>query len=387
MELGVLLMILAVWVGLAYIPARIADSKGRSFVGFLIGGLFCFFPALIVAMSMKKPEIRAGDIVRLSTSVQLDDGTSLPQGLAAKVLDVDVIDGEPVALVRGPSGSSHWISMTAAGGGRSKRIPRPVGGTNGLIPVAPEGPVENPPVRMVQDRSPMIDAPRALLDDTRQAPRPVPTRLPVPGPAPGLPRREHIAAWHDDPFGASAPARMRYEVARVDSRSLERRALSPALGITYDLSSWFPVPRSGEAPRAAFVLSVVLLDGSEQPTDFAVRGKSTLLLTSQRMVGVCPQGDSASGPFRAETGNVAVWTMSLEDMDQVTVARSAASEHAIVRSRQTRLPWLLLAKPRIVVDGALQPVEIHRMVDLVNDAVGRCTDERNGRATQPSPRT
>jgi hypothetical protein len=128
--MGILVLILAGWLGLAYIPARIAASKGRSFVGFYIGGLFCFFPALIVALSISKPEIGTGDIVRLSRSVQLDDGQWLPLGLAAKVLDVDVIDGEPVALVKGSSGSTHWISIAAAGGdrGRSKPTPRPGAG-------------------------------------------------------------------------------------------------------------------------------------------------------------------------------------------------------------------------------------------------------------------
>ncbi len=86
------------------------------------------------------------------------------------------------------------------------------------------------------------------------------------------------------------------------------------------------------------MLSVVLLDGSDQPETFAMRGKSTLLLTTKRLIGVCPQGETTSGAFCAEEGPVAVWTISLSALDQVTVARSATAEHAVIRSKQEHKP-------------------------------------------------
>lgn len=491
LEVIVLIGLLMVWLALAYVPARIACSKGRSFVGFYIAGLFCFFPALIVAMAVSRPNIREGDIVRVTRRVDLDGGATIPQGYATKVLDVDVIDGEPVALVKGPAGSSHWISMKAVGGGGGGRgtsgpvarvmgyivggvlfagVAYYLGGPSGMPllgggyydggmetriglalvigafvlaglkqsgrvipsvlrsavlvvllgyvllivawlaragmsgrvvvyglcaglggaaliatrlggPATIAGEVAGDRLAPLPERAPRVERHRpppaatfrmAPVEDTRQSFLGLdePTRVPAPVAA----SHDRVAAWIDDdapadPFDFAKRPRLRYEVARLNARTPGRRGTSPALGVAYDVASWFPVADPGEASRAAYVLSVVLLDGSDRPRDFVVRGKSTLLLTDQRLVGVCPEGESSQGPFRAETGNVAVWAMALDDMSPATVARSAATEHVIIRSRETHKPWLLLAKPQQVVNGALRPVGLHDMVDLVNHAV------------------
>jgi hypothetical protein len=42
-------LLLVIWVGLAFWPARVAGRKGHSFVGFFILSLFFFPLALIVA--------------------------------------------------------------------------------------------------------------------------------------------------------------------------------------------------------------------------------------------------------------------------------------------------------------------------------------------------
>lgn len=363
------------WLAFAYIPARIAASKGRSFVGFYIAGLFCFFPALIVAMAASRPNIREGDIVRVTHRVDLDEGGSIPIGHAAKVLEVDVIDGEPVVLVTGPAGSSHWISMKAVGGGAAGG--RSAGGYRSAVNAAPTATRTDraaAPTAPARPSPPPATFRMAPVEDTRNSFFGVeePTRVPAPVAAP----QSRVAAWLDDaapadPFDFANRPHLRFEVARIDARSPARRGNSTALGVAYDLSSWFPIPDDTEAAKAAYVLSVVLLDGSERPTDFAVRGKSTLLVTNQRLVGVCPEGESVRGAFRAETGNVAVWTMALDDIGPATVARSAATEHAIIRSRETSQPWLLLAKPRQVVQGALHPVGLHNVVDLVNATLSR----------------
>lgn len=44
------LLLLLVWVGLACIPGFIADSRGRSFVGYWLFGLVAFVPALVVVL-------------------------------------------------------------------------------------------------------------------------------------------------------------------------------------------------------------------------------------------------------------------------------------------------------------------------------------------------
>ena len=43
------LMILIVWIALAFWPARVAARKGHSFIGYFIFSLIFFFAALLVA--------------------------------------------------------------------------------------------------------------------------------------------------------------------------------------------------------------------------------------------------------------------------------------------------------------------------------------------------
>lgn len=43
------LFVLAVWVAIAFWPARVAGRKGHSFIGFFIFSIFFFPAALIVA--------------------------------------------------------------------------------------------------------------------------------------------------------------------------------------------------------------------------------------------------------------------------------------------------------------------------------------------------
>jgi hypothetical protein len=43
------ILIIAIWVALAFWPARVAGRKGHSFVGYFIFSLFFFPAALIVA--------------------------------------------------------------------------------------------------------------------------------------------------------------------------------------------------------------------------------------------------------------------------------------------------------------------------------------------------
>ena len=48
--IGIILFII-IWVALAFWPARVADRKGHSFIGFFIFSLF-FFPASLIAAYM-----------------------------------------------------------------------------------------------------------------------------------------------------------------------------------------------------------------------------------------------------------------------------------------------------------------------------------------------
>ena len=53
-----LVLVLALWAGLAAIPAVIADKKGYNLFGFFFFGLFFFLPALIVTLLLQ-PKVGA----------------------------------------------------------------------------------------------------------------------------------------------------------------------------------------------------------------------------------------------------------------------------------------------------------------------------------------
>jgi len=44
------LLVVVLWIGFACIPASIASSKGRTFFGYWLFGLFFFLPALVVVL-------------------------------------------------------------------------------------------------------------------------------------------------------------------------------------------------------------------------------------------------------------------------------------------------------------------------------------------------
>jgi hypothetical protein len=54
-------LFIAIWIALAFWPARVAGRKGHSFIGYFILSLFFFPLALIVAYVVKD---RAGSYVR-----------------------------------------------------------------------------------------------------------------------------------------------------------------------------------------------------------------------------------------------------------------------------------------------------------------------------------
>jgi hypothetical protein len=52
-------MVLAIWVALAFWPARVAGRKGHSFFGFFVFSLFFFPAALIVAYVVQDRRVTA----------------------------------------------------------------------------------------------------------------------------------------------------------------------------------------------------------------------------------------------------------------------------------------------------------------------------------------
>ena len=53
-------VLLIIEIGIAFIPAKIAASKGRSFGGWLLFGLLCWLPALIGSLMVSDRRMAAG---------------------------------------------------------------------------------------------------------------------------------------------------------------------------------------------------------------------------------------------------------------------------------------------------------------------------------------
>jgi hypothetical protein len=52
------ILIAIVWIAIAFWPARVADRKGHSFVGYFIFSLF-FFPAALIVAYLVPPRVAA----------------------------------------------------------------------------------------------------------------------------------------------------------------------------------------------------------------------------------------------------------------------------------------------------------------------------------------
>jgi len=69
----------------------------------LVGGL-------IARASSSSANVTPGSLVRVRRQVQLLDGTIIPEEHASMVTALDIIDGVPVAEIKGPAGGSHWVA-------------------------------------------------------------------------------------------------------------------------------------------------------------------------------------------------------------------------------------------------------------------------------------
>lgn len=144
-----------------------------------------------------------------------------------------------------------------------------------------------------------------------------------------------------------------------------RTARSSRLQLDFDQESWFPSPPAGERVRGAYLVSMALVESSTDADDKVFQGTSTLLVTDQRLAGVCPKGTSQHGRLDAASGPVVVWSVPLEEVsDPVEGTSSSGSYLSLARVGHQR-PWLLLAKPRAVDGDAFVPVDISRLAAVL----------------------
>jgi hypothetical protein len=154
------------------------------------------------------------------------------------------------------------------------------------------------------------------------------------------------------------------EVVVLGPTSPDELQVAPAVGLRFDTTSWFPVPDGREQAKGVFLVSMVMFDDDAAT---AFRGTSTLLVTSSRLLGVCPRGvTGADGPL--DHGRVAVWSILLDQVDWVHVHESADGGHIVLKGSDTDTPWALVTKPRVADEGAFQSAPLADLAEVVNRA-------------------
>ena len=157
-----------------------------------------------------------------------------------------------------------------------------------------------------------------------------------------------------------------YEMVDVGPPSADGHLVAPGVGLRFDTTSWFPALDRREQVRGAYLVSLVMFDDGGVVSAF--RGTSTLVVTSSRLLGVCPRGDSVEGPLDPAAGRVAAWTILLDQIDWVQAEGSPAGGHLMIRGRDAERPWALLAKVREATDGAFRPAPLADLAEVVNRA-------------------
>lgn len=109
----IILLLICVWFGLAFVCAKVAADKGRSAGGFFVLGLFFPVITLIVCLVMQPQQFQQGSVVQLATDVHLDDGTTLQRGFRTKIADVSVIDNTRVVSITDQHGRQRWVAAKA----------------------------------------------------------------------------------------------------------------------------------------------------------------------------------------------------------------------------------------------------------------------------------
>jgi hypothetical protein len=313
-----------------------------------------------------------------------------------------------VALLWLPQASQAYFGSAPKGGGMgAARLGLPRIGLP--RPGRPPAPVPPDPVLLASGESPPSDDSPPPLSDFAPSPPPSDfapssappqsgpatsrpatspasgSRLPPPAATRSSPSRETSdsrpsatsapmtpPAWLLDapPVGFWPPERPRPEPRQFEMLDLgpttpDEVRDSPALGIRFDTTSWFPVLEGREQVRGAYLVSMVMFD--DGGVDAVFRGTSTLLVTSSRLLGVCPRGESDEGPLDGAAGRVAVWSIQLDELDWVRTDAAADNGHLVLKGDPDD-PWARLAKARVAADGAFQPCSLGELADVVNRA-------------------
>jgi hypothetical protein len=169
-----------------------------------------------------------------------------------------------------------------------------------------------------------------------------------------------------------------------------------ALDLAPDRSSWFPVLAQDEAAEGRFVARVtahVGVDPTIGPAHGrhdarlvpAFRGWSTVVLTAGRLAGICPRGDTMSGPIDFERGTVVAWSFPLGHMDAARVVDAGGAPVVAVRSTDRLVGGVTLAAVHRVVDVGLRAIAPEELAATLNTAALNIPGRRPAPAPPPTP--
>ena len=347
-------------LGLAALPAM-----SLSGVLSLVGAGLCI-GGVLIARSLRG--VRAGDpdARTLLSSVMVGEvvllGMARAEAPAVEALVVPMaLGGAVVALLwLAPSSRVHFSRVPAV----PLRRPRSSASRHDApaeppAPALPEPvmsePAPEPEPRPAPEPEPEPDLPEPAL------PEPV---MSEPEPAPAQPEPEPS---QPEPEPEPAPALQTAFHVEVGIVPGSRLAKTSDLQLVYDQESWFPEPAAGEHVSGAYLV-LMLLHGEGGPGDRVFEGTSSLLITDQRLAGVCPKGlRNHQGPDPTP-GPVIPWAVPLELLSEPTTATSRSGTYLSMSVAGHGGSRVLLAKPRIVRDVSFVPVDIGQLARDVKRA-------------------
>ena len=106
-------VLVAVWLGLAFLCARLAVKKGRPAGLFFFLGLILPGVCLVILAFIHPTQYDIGHVVELITNVKVANGPDLQAGLRSTVHEVTVIDNTRVLGITDSAGTRRFVAATA----------------------------------------------------------------------------------------------------------------------------------------------------------------------------------------------------------------------------------------------------------------------------------
>ncbi|MDQ4090771.1 MAG: hypothetical protein M3163_10805, partial [Actinomycetota bacterium] len=213
------------------------------------------------------------------------------------------------------------------------------------------------PMLLPRSSAPPDDAPAEPVVAPQVSEPAVPPEPAEPASEPVLPERE------PEPAPALQTA-FHVEVGIVPG---SRLAKTSDLQLVYDQESWFPQPAADEHVIGAYLV-LMLLHGEGGPCDRIFEGTSSLLITDQRLAGVCPKGLRNERAPDPTPGPVIPWAVPLELLSQPTTATSRSGTYLSMSVAGHGGSRILLARPRIVREASFMPVDLAQLARDVRRA-------------------